>query len=149
MSDFRFRAGAALELRTQQERRAAAGFGRAESALREAQAGEIEARRVHHEASQALIALQCRGTDIAALTWHRNWIVRCAETIERQVREVAARARAARDAEQAWHEARRKMRALERMRERAWRRYQEAQGRLELKQLDELARLRHIFSAEE
>ncbi len=145
MSEFRFRAAAALELRRQQELAAALAFGRAEQALREARATETELRRQHRDAGQALVAEQCRGTDIATLTWHRNWIVRCAESIERQTRESATRARAATLAEHAWHEARRKMRALERMRERAFRRFQEAQRRLELKEIDELARVRHVM----
>jgi flagellar export protein FliJ len=149
MRAFRFRAAAALELRQQQERTAAAAYGRADAALREAQAAETQARRAQADAAQAVMTLQCRGTDIAELTWHRNWIVRCGEIVERQVHEVAARARVAATAEAAWHEARRKLRALERMRERAWRRYQEAQTRLELKQIDELARVRHVLAASE
>lgn len=144
MSEFRFRAAAALELRRQQERAAAGDLARAEASLRDAHATLHEAERVRTDAANALVAVQCQGTDIATLGWHRNWIVRCADIAARQLRDVQTRAMAVQRAEEAWQEARRRHRALERLRDRAWRQYREAQERLELKRIDELARIRHL-----
>ena len=149
MSEFRFRAAAAIELRRQQERSAATAYGRADAALREATALVDRARVDRAVARQTLTDLQCRGTDIATLVWHRNWIYRSAEAVDRLARDVTVRAKAVHEAERIWREARQRHRALERMRERAWRRFQDAQQRLELKRIDELAIIRHAIGAED
>lgn len=144
MADFRFRAAAALELRRQQETAAATALARAEGLFREAQAVLARADEARATAQDAQRTTERRGTDIATLEWHRNWIVRLTLTVETVRREVEARAAVVRQAEQGWREARRKRLALERMRERAWRRYQLEQQRQELKVIDELARLRFV-----
>jgi flagellar export protein FliJ len=146
MPEFRFRAAAALELRRQQERHAAAEFARADGALREARGRLTQAEADRRAAAEALVAEQCRGTDIGTLAWHRNWIVRCGDAVARLARDVQLRALALERAEHAWREARQRLLALERMRERAWRRHLETAQRLELKQLDEVARLRHVLA---
>lgn len=148
MSEFRFRAAAALELRRHQERAAAAAFGRADAALRDATALVEQARVARQSAQNTLTDLQGRGTDIATLLWHRNWISRSAEAVDRLARDVSVRAKAVHEAERIWREARQRYRALERMRERAWRRFQDEQQRLELKRIDELAVLRHAIGAD-
>jgi flagellar export protein FliJ len=66
---------------------------------------------------------------------------RLAHDVDRHAQVVAA-------AEHAWREARRRHLALERMRERAWVRHQQAEQREELKRLDELARVRHILGVD-
>ena len=142
MREFRFRAAAALELRRQQESAAGAVLAQAEARFREAEvvlAAGI-AKRCDAQAAQNDTA--SRGTDIATLEWHRNWIIRLAATIARLRPEVEVRAVVVRDAEAAWREARRKRLALERMKDRAWRRFQQEQQRQESKVIDELARLR-------
>jgi flagellar export protein FliJ len=148
MSAFRFRAAAALELRLQQERTAAGLLARAEAALAEARRGAAAADRVRADADAAFADVQCRGADMATLTWHRNWIDRCGATVERAARDVHARARIVEAAEIAWRDARRRRLSLERMRDRAWAQHREAQERLELKQLDEIGRLRHVLAAD-
>lgn len=145
MADFRFRAAAALELRRQQETTAATALARAEGLFHEAQALAERADRARVDAQEAQRSAERRGTDMATLEWHRNWIVRLTLTVETVRREVDARGEVVRQAEQAWREARRKRLALERMRERAWRRYQVEQQRQELKVIDELARLRFVM----
>ncbi|MEO8483125.1 MAG: flagellar FliJ family protein [Acidobacteriota bacterium] len=145
MPDFRFRAAAALELRRQQETAAATTLARAEALFHEAEALAARGDQARIEAQDAQRSAERRGTDMAALEWHRNWIVRLTLTVATLRREVDARAEVARQAEQGWREARRKRLALERMRERAWRRYQVEQQRQELKALDELARLRFVM----
>jgi flagellar export protein FliJ len=149
MSEFRFRAAAALELRRHQERAAAAAYGRADAALRDAIARVEQARAARQSAQNTLTDLQGRGTDIATLLWHRNWISRSAEAVDRLARDVTVRAKAVQEAERIWREARQRHRALERMRERAWQRFQETQQRLELKRIDELAIVRHAIGADD
>jgi flagellar export protein FliJ len=142
MREFRFRAAAALELRRQQESAAGVTLAQAEARFREAEA-VLEAGIAKRQAAQAAQNdTASRGTDIATLEWHRNWITRLAATITRLRHEVDVRAAVVRDAENAWRDARRRRLALERMKDRAWRRFHEEQRRQELKVIDELARLR-------
>ena len=148
MSDFRFRAAAALELRRQQERAAAAAYGRADVAWRDATALVEQARAARQSAQNTLTDVQGRGTDIATLLWHRNWISHAAEAVNRLARDVTVRAKAVHEAERIWREARQRHRALERMRERAWRRFQDEEQRRELKRIDELAIIRHAIGAD-
>jgi len=144
MAAFRFRAAAALELRRQQETAAATTLARGEALFREAQVLADRADAARTEAQEAQGSAERRGTDIATLEWHRNWIVRLTLTVEAVRHEVDARGEVVRQAEQGWREARQRRLALERMRERAWRRYQQEQQRQEMKVIDELARLRFV-----
>src|SRR4029450_3929391 len=148
MPEFRFRAAAALELRRRQERTAATLVARAEAALREIRARASRAQLDRERAQSALVDVQCRGTDIATLTWHRNWIVRMTDTAARLAHDVDRHAQVVAAAEPAGGEGRRPHTALERMRERAWVRHQQAEQREELKRLDELARVRHILGGD-
>jgi flagellar protein FliJ len=145
MAAFRFRAAAALELRRQQETAAATTLTRAEALFHAAEAQAEHAETTRRTAQETLASAERRGTDISALEWHRNWIVKLTMTVEAVRRDVDARAQVVRQAEQGWREARRRRLALERMRERAWRRYQLEQQRQELKVIEELARLRFVM----
>jgi flagellar protein FliJ len=146
MADFRFRAAAALELRRQQETAAATDLARAEAQLREAEARVANAEAQRRTAQDQQQTAERHGSDAGTLAWHRNWIARLAGTVEALAQEVIARTLVVRQGEQRWREARRNRLALERMRERAWRRYQQSQQREELKVIDELARLRFVLS---
>lgn len=145
MVEFRFRAAAALELRHQQETAAATELARAEARFHEAQARVAQAEVDRRGAQETERAAARRGSDAGTLDWHRNWIIRLAVTVDALKGEVDVRALAVRQAEQTWRDARRRRLALERMRERAWRRYQQEQQRQELKVIDELARLRFVM----
>ena len=76
--------------------------------------------------------------------WYRNWMVsRKQELAGRQ--EALARSRAAEQlAGQREQDTRRALRALERWFERAWRRHQQAQQRVEQRGLDEMGALRYV-----
>lgn len=145
MADFRFRAAAALELRRQQETQASTVLAQAEALFRAAEARAEQAELDRRAAQDQQVAAERRGSDAGTLDWHRNWIVRLAEAVDARKREVDERATVVRQAEQHWRDARRRRLALERMRERAWRRYQQEQLRQELKVIDELARLRFVM----
>jgi len=86
------------------------------------------------------------GSDGATLEWHRTWIVHLSALVDRLGREIEAQARVVADARRAWLEARRRRRALERMRERAEERFRQAEALEENKALDELGRLRFVMN---
>ena len=144
MAAFRFRAAAALELRHRQETAAATVLSRAEGALHAAESRLTESQQQRRLAQDHAATAERQGTDGQTVLWHRNWIVRLSDAVEQSRRELDASVATVREAEQNWREARKRRLALERMRERAWRRYQQAEQRQEMKVIDELARLRFI-----
>ena len=143
MSTFRFRAAAALELRRKQETEAATARAAAATALSEAR-GRLEQAEADRRAAQTTqLESQRHGTGAAAIDWHRNWITWLSARVHESIAEIETCARTLRSAEQARLDARRLRLTLERMRERAWRRYQRDQQHQELKLINELATLRH------
>lgn len=148
MSDFRFRATAALDLRRRQESDAATTLARAEAHLRAAEQQATDAEASRRTAQQHLATVEQHGSDAATLSWHRNWIVRLSNELTECRSQVQTRARTVREAEQRWRLARQRRLALERMYERALRRHTEHQRLEELKVIDELARLRYVIADE-
>lgn len=146
MSDFRFRAAVALELRRKQENSAATALAVAEAELRAAEAHAAHADADRRTAQADQTAATRRGTDAETLAWHRNWIVRLSNDLAERRRQVDRLADVVREAEAQWRKARQRRLTLDRMRDRAWRRYQQDQQRQELKVIDELARLRYVIS---
>lgn len=145
MTDFRFRAAAALDLRRKQETAAGTALAAAEAEFRAAEARAAQADADRRAAQAQQLAAERRGSDAVALDWHRNWIVRLSNDLAERRRQVDRLAQAVRDAEARWRKARQRRLALERMRDRAWRRFQQEQHRQELKVIDELARLRYVL----
>lgn len=145
MAPFRFRAAVVLDLRAREEDAAKTALAAAEAHFRAGQAllTAEEARRA--SAQTDLAAVERRGADLGTLLWHRNWIVRLAGSVDLLRRDLETRARQVRDAERRWHETRRKHLALERMRDRAWRRFQIDDARRDQKAMDELARIRYVM----
>jgi flagellar export protein FliJ len=149
MAAFRFRAAAALDLRRQQETAAATALARVEAEFRAAGLRRDAAEAERRGAQERALDGQRTGIDGNSLLWHRNWIARLSDTVALRARELDTWASAVREAEQVWREARRRRLALERMRDRAWRRHLQAEQRQELKAIDELARLRFVLAGEE
>lgn len=145
MSEFRFRAVVALDLRRKQETNAATALAVAEAEFRAAEARATEADAQKRTAQGQQLAAARRGTDVGTLLWHRNWITRLSHDLAERRRQVDRLSQVVRDAEGRWRKARQKRLALERMRDRAWRRFQLEQQRQEMKVIDELARLRHVL----
>lgn len=147
MAVFRFRAAAALAWRLRLEEAAAAHLARAEAALRAA-IDDRDAASAALAAARTVAADRTRdGIDGATLGWHRNWIVSRAAAMTAREADVAARTADVTAARAAWHDARRRRLALERVRDRALRRFRQEQDRIEMKMLDEMARLRFLAAA--
>jgi flagellar export protein FliJ len=145
MSEFRFRAAAALELRRKQETEAGTALARAEAELRASEQVVAQAEAARRTAQERLMSIERHGSDVATLLWHRNWIVRLSNDLTERRRQASLLAEAMRQAEQRWRLARQRRLALERMHERALRRFKQEQLRQELKVIDELARLRYVM----
>jgi flagellar export protein FliJ len=145
MSEFRFRAQVALDLRKKQEDEAAAALALAEAAFQRV-AAERAAAGVRREAAMAgRLADQRAGTDAGTLEWHWNWINGLAATVERLGRDLDVQRLAVGEAERAWRDARRRRLVLERLRDRMLRRHHDAQQRKDMNTVDELARLRFVL----
>lgn len=145
MRRFRFRAEAALDLRRTQEQAALAVVGRVEAEFQAVRARRDEVVASRQQALDAQLKQERLGTDGASLLWHRTWISQLAVTADRLGAEVTARREAVKTAQRAWYDARRKRRALERMKDRAWQRHRQEEDRQERLVIDELARLRFLM----
>lgn len=145
MATFRFRAAVALDLRLAQETAALQERARVHTRFLEAKRA-ADAEQARRDGAQAdLVTLERGGAELDTILWHRNWIVRLAANVDGLQRELYERAKDVRAADEAWHEARRRRLALERMKDRAWQRFQKAELREEMKQMDELARIRYVM----
>jgi flagellar export protein FliJ len=144
-SAFKFRAAAALELRRREEDAAAGVLAAAEAALVSARARAEQAEHDRHHAQAEQQAAERRGINGGSHSWYRNWVTRLGAAVDQAHQEARRRAEAARVAEAAWYEARRKRLALERMRDRALSRFRAEERRAEMKVIDELARLRFVL----
>ena len=147
MAIFRFRAAAALEARRRQEDDALAECTRKDGLKHAAdtQCAQIQERR--EAAAQALIAAQHDGQDGASQTWHRNWIAGLAGAAQVAARDATAAAQAVEAARRVWQEARKKRLVLERLRDRALRRFRHDEAQREQRVIDELARVRFTTRA--
>jgi flagellar export protein FliJ len=145
MSEFRFRAAAALELRRKQETEAGTALALAEAELRASEQLAAQADHARRSAQQDLVSIERQGSDVETLLWHRNWIIRLSNDLAERHRRVSELADVVRQAEERWRQARQRRLALERMHERALRRFKQDQLRQELKVIDELARLRYVM----
>jgi flagellar export protein FliJ len=145
MRPFRFRAEAALELRRREEADALAAHTQAEALFSEADRAWTAAGAARQAAEADLALLQRHGTGMDTVLWHRNWFVRLASDVERLAGDRDECDRARQVAREAWQTARRRKLALERLREQAWRAFQQDAVRAELKVIDELARIRFLM----
>lgn len=147
MAIFRFRAAAALEARRRQEDDALAECTRKDGlkSAADARCTAIETRR--REAAQALVGAQEQGQDSSTQGWHRNWIAGLSAAAVVAARDAAGAAEAVAHARRAWQEARKKRLVLERLRDRAWRRFRHEETRREQRVIDELARVRFTTRA--
>ena len=143
MKPFVFRAQAALDIRRLQDDAAQRALAIAESELRRADDAVLHAMAQIDRAGADAAAAFARGLDAHQLVWHRNWmtglerdVVRARQRREERRTDVKA---AALRAEQA----RRALRALERLRDRAVRAWERLARHEEQKALDLFGSLQH------
>jgi flagellar export protein FliJ len=143
MTTFRFRAAVVLELRSREERDAAAVLSRAELHLAQANTRVSDAVGARKAAQEVELDRHRQGATSTEIEWHRNWITRLTSAVEQRRAEVEVRRREVQEAERAWRNARQRLLTIERMRDRARARFQRQQQRDELKVIDELVSLRY------
>lgn len=144
MANFRFRAQAALELRQTQDERAQRALGDARRAT--AAAEEIVDREVRalSEAHTRACQEEASASDLTRAIWYRNWMRRQQAVIVSARAVVDARRADQRTAADRAMETRRRLRSLERLRDRLWQAFQTAERRVEQKEFDVLGGLRYV-----
>lgn len=145
MRPFRFRLASVLTVWRRREEAALGNLQRQRAVVQAAErrvADAIEARTAaQHDAARAIVACTAP-TVYADPAWHRNWIVELSARIEVARDALAAALDHERAALHAWQKARRDVRVLERLEERARARHQVETTRADLRQMDALAALR-------
>ena len=144
MRPFKFRAQAALDLRKRQDDEAQQNLAATTRTRLLAETNvEVASTAVDESMRQARNALQSVASGDLHV-WHRNWIVSRKQELAVQ-REALAKSRAAEQlARQRAQDARRAVRSLERWFERVWRKHEQAQQRVERRELDEMGALRYV-----
>lgn len=147
MGPFRFRAEIVLELRRREEEAARTALARRRAVCDRAHAALAAARDAVFEAGRALDSAAASGTTHGTLEWHRSWIVRLRLAVQAAMRIAAEADQAAGRAALALNQAMQKRRVLERLRDRAWRKYTLARDRAHIQEMDQLASLRYAAQA--
>jgi len=142
MARFRFRAQPALDLRRRQEDAQREVVREAQRLSEAADAAYAAAQAAFDEGTARAREADAEGGDVTVAIWHRNWI----KSLRRELARCEAIAEDRRvqlqDAERQLIEARRRVRVLERLRDRSWKTHQQQERRVEQQRLDELAVLR-------
>ncbi|MFN7977202.1 MAG: hypothetical protein U0P30_03645 [Vicinamibacterales bacterium] len=149
MRPFRFRAEIVLELRRREEDAARTALARARALVERAHQAVAQGREAVRLAGRALDEASINGSPHGTLEWHRSWIVRLRADVGRAQGVAAEADRAAGAAAVVLSRAMQKKRALERLRDRAWRRYCVARDRAHVQEMNELASLRYAALAQE
>jgi flagellar biosynthesis chaperone FliJ len=144
MAAFRFRAQVALELRHKQDEEAQRALGVARRATSAAQDAQDRAERDLAEAHQRASEEEARASDTTRAIWHRNWLKRQQAVIAAARSTVDARRVDERNVAERAMETRRRLRSLERLRDRIWKAFQAAERRAEQKEFDALGGLRYV-----
>lgn len=147
MRPFRFRAAAALDLRRKEEDAARLQLARAQSDLQRAAERALVADGAVAEATARLAAAHAGGTEAWRLGWHESWLRRQRLDAVACRRTVAVSATIADHAAASVSLAHQKRRVLERLRERAWHRHQQAAERQATNEMNLLANLRYLAQA--
>lgn len=144
MAKFRFRAEAAMELRRKRDDEAQRALAEARRLTRAAEADLAREERTLNDTLTLAMAQEATVANIAGCVWLRNWMQRQRQVIEAAGRQADERRRAERAAAEQAVQARRQLRALERLRERQWRAFLHEEHRVEQRDLDMLAGLRYV-----
>ncbi|MDH4064624.1 MAG: hypothetical protein OEW19_09500 [Acidobacteriota bacterium] len=143
MRPFRFRAAAGLVMRRKQEDTARQHLAKAQSARQRAEDRAGAAAQAAERAAAEDADARRAGAEGWRLQWHQSWIIKKRLEADAGRQAAAVSAEAADRAAAAVQLAYQRRRALERLRDRAWRRHQIDVGREELRDMNELATLRY------
>jgi flagellar export protein FliJ len=138
---FRFRAARVLDLRRRERDAAQAHLARAREASRSAEDALTRAERDHQDALARYREDLIGSIDLDRVERHKNWIVRLQGVVAACQRSHQERLLAAASAADAVRLAHRRVRVLERLRDRTLRRHAEDVRRQETKDIDQLATL--------
>lgn len=147
MRRFHFRAQTVLALRQREEDAARTTLTRARALVERAHAKVAAARNAVSDAGGAFDAAAEAGSPNSLLEWHRSWIARLRADVQQALLTASAADQAAGAAAVALSRAMQKRRVLERLRERAWRRYCVARDRADAVEMDHLATVRFAYQA--
>src|SRR5215831_7961656 len=136
---FRFRGARILEWRRVQADAARVAFVRATESLREAAARVAEADDRIERAARDYRAAMARPSQIGLIVGYRNWIEKQREHAAACRRQHEEKRVVADQAAGVLQTAMRRVKVMERLRDRAWRRHLDAERQQEMKELDALA----------
>ncbi len=149
MRPFRFRAHVALDFRLKQEDEARRALASAQTAHEAAQARAVAADLSARSAAEEFVTAQRRGTEAWRLTWHQSWIGKLRLEADACQRATAISAASVERAAASVIAAYQRRRTLERLRDRARRRYDTEAGRQHNREMNALASLRFAARAVE
>jgi len=141
---FRFRAQAALDMRRKQDEEAQRALGVAKHATAAAERALRHEQQMLVEAQARARDEEARAWDTARVIWYRNWMKLQQQRIAAAARRLDERRAEERAAAERAMETRRRLRSLERLRERSLKAYQTAELRIEQKEFDVLGGLRFV-----
>jgi flagellar export protein FliJ len=149
MKPFSFRAEAALDLRRKQEDQARRALADAQTAHEAAQARALAADISARQAADEFLTAQQHGTDAWRFGWHQSWIAKLRLEADACQRATAISAGHVERATASVVVAHQKRRTLERLRERARKRYDVEATREHTREMNALAGLRFVARAAE
>lgn len=133
-----------MDLRRKRDEEAQRALAAAQHAARQAQAEVVRQETLLAETLARAGREEAHASDLAQAVWARQWMRRQRQVIEQARRDRDERQRAERVAAAQAMEARRRLRALERLRERMWQAFVTNERRAEQKELDVLGGLRYV-----
>jgi flagellar export protein FliJ len=145
MAKFIFRAQAALDLRQKQEDAAKLALAEAQARLREAELVLADAQARIADALARARDTEAEANDPTLAIWYRNWIHRLRREVARCEQILDGRQADAKAAEAKALDARRAVRVIEKLRERAWQAHTTRERREEQKALDLLGVMQYAI----
>jgi flagellar export protein FliJ len=145
MAKFIFRAQVALDLRQKQEDAARLALAEAQARLHEAEQALARAEGQLADALNNARDVEAAASDPTLAIWYRNWIHRLRREVARCVQILDGRQADAKAAEAKAIEARRAVRVIEKLRERAWNAHTAHERREEQKALDLLGVMQYAI----
>lgn len=149
MRPFQFRAQPALDLRRKQEDDARRALADAQAAHESAQARAVAADLKLRVAADELVAAQRTGTESWRIDWHQSWMTRLRLEADASQRATAISAATVERATASVVAAFQRRRTLERLRDRARRRYDAEAERQHQRDMNAFASLRFAARAAE